>query len=30
MQGLVAELERQHAVYPVEKDGLTRAKPKMP
>jgi arylsulfatase A-like enzyme len=30
MQGMVAALERQHAVYPVEKDGLTRVKPTVP
>jgi arylsulfatase A-like enzyme len=30
MQGMVAALEKQHAVYPVEKDGQTRAKPKVP
>jgi arylsulfatase A-like enzyme len=30
IQGMVAALERQHAVYPVEKDGQMRAKPKVP
>jgi arylsulfatase A-like enzyme len=30
MQGMVATLENQHAVYPVEKDGRTRVKPKVP
>jgi arylsulfatase A-like enzyme len=30
MQGMVAALENQHAVYPVEKDGRTRVKPKVP
>ena len=30
MQGMVAALEQQHAVYPVERDGQTRAKPRVP
>jgi hypothetical protein len=30
MQGMVAALEKQHAAYPVEKDGQTRVKPKVP
>jgi hypothetical protein len=30
MQGMVAALEKQHAVYPVEKDGQTRVKPRVP
>ena len=30
MQGMVAALEKQHAVYPVEKDGRTRVKPRVP
>ena len=30
MRGMVAALEQQHAVYPVEKDGRTRVKPKVP
>jgi hypothetical protein len=30
MQGLIAGLEAQHAVYPVEKDTQTPVKPKMP
>ena len=30
MQGLIAGLERQNAVYPVDKDGITPLKPKLP
>ena len=30
MQGLAASLERHHAVYPVEKNGVTPLKPKVP
>lgn len=30
MQAMVAALERHHAVYPVEKDGQTRVKPRVP
>jgi arylsulfatase A-like enzyme len=30
MQGLIAGLEAQHAVYPVDKDGTTPVKPKLP
>jgi arylsulfatase A-like enzyme len=30
MQGMVASLEQQNAVYPVQKDGRTRVKPKVP
>lgn len=30
MRGLIAALESHHAVYPVDKDGVTRLKPKMP
>jgi len=30
MQGLIAGLEAQTAVYPVEKDTQTPVKPKMP
>jgi len=30
MQGLIAALERQKAVYPVDKDGATPLKPKLP
>ena len=30
MQGLIAALERQDAVYPVEDDGVTPRKPKLP
>lgn len=30
MQGMVAALDRQRAVYPVEKDGKTRVKPRVP
>jgi arylsulfatase A-like enzyme len=30
MQGMVAALEKHRAVYPVEKDGQTRVKPKVP
>lgn len=30
MQSLIAELDRHHAVLPVEKDGTTRAKPLLP
>lgn len=30
MQGLIAALERQQAVYPVDKDGATPLKPKLP
>jgi arylsulfatase A-like enzyme len=30
MQGMIAALARQQAVYPVEKDGRTRVKPKVP
>jgi len=30
MQGLIAALEQHQAVYPVEKDRQTRAKPKLP
>jgi arylsulfatase A-like enzyme len=30
MQGLIASLEQHQAVYPVDKDGQTRLKPKLP
>ncbi len=30
MQGLIEALEKQNAVYPVDKDGVTPLKPKMP
>jgi hypothetical protein len=30
MVGLIAGLERQNAVYPVDKDGKTPLKPKLP
>jgi arylsulfatase A-like enzyme len=30
MQGLVAKMEKQNAIYPVDKDGTTRLKPKLP
>jgi arylsulfatase A-like enzyme len=30
MQGLIAALEQQHAVYPVSKDGVTPLKPELP
>jgi arylsulfatase A-like enzyme len=30
MQGLMAALEKHHTVYPVEKDGVTPRKPKLP
>jgi arylsulfatase A-like enzyme len=30
MQGMVAALRMQHAVYPVERDGQTRVKPRVP
>ncbi len=30
MQGLIAQMTEQHAVYPVEKDGRTRVKPQLP
>jgi hypothetical protein len=30
MQGLIAALEQQQALYPVDKDGTTALKPKLP
>lgn len=30
MEGLIAELEREHALYPVDKDGATPLKPVLP
>ena len=30
MQGLIAAMERQHALYPVDKDGKTRLRPQLP
>jgi hypothetical protein len=30
MQGMVAALAKQNAVYPVENDGQTRVKPRVP
>ncbi len=30
MQGLIAAMERQHALYPVDKEGKTRLRPQLP